>query len=359
MYNPARNREIEKEVHRYGAQVHQIIERVLLCLFFARSPLIAQDQQIGIIDFYGLHTISESDVRAVLVIKEGDTLPHSTSDIVKRVQGMPNVARAHVEVVCCDAGKLIVYVGIEEKDMSHFEYQITPLSDIVLPEEITKTYQSFLIALKDAVRKGDTKDDVSQGHSFMANPFARSLQERFVAYAHQHLQILRDVLRNSANVEQREIAAYVIAYASNKRLVIDDLLYATHDADNAVRNNATRALGAIAQLAEQKPELGIKIPAAPFINMLNSLVWTDRNKAVMVLTALTKRRDAPVLQQLREQALPSLAEMARWKSAGHALGAYIILGRVAGLSENQIGATWTTNMKDSVIANVIKASQTK
>ena len=44
---------------------------------------------------------------------------------------------------------------------------------------------------------------------------------------------------------------------------------------------------------------------------------------------LSRSRDRQLLATLRKQALTPLVEMARWKSEGHALAAFIILGRIA------------------------------
>lgn len=58
------------------------------------------------------------------------------------------------------SGKLILNVGIEENGTSRYEFNILPQSHIVLPHEITETYQSFLNALVHAVRTGDAKEIV-------------------------------------------------------------------------------------------------------------------------------------------------------------------------------------------------------
>ena len=147
----------------------------------------------------------------------------------------------------------------------------------------------------------------------------------------------------------------MIGYAPDKRAVLDDLQSAMRDSDADVRNNAVRSIGTIAAFAQRQPELGIEISPTGFIEMLNSLIWTDRNKAMMVLWSLTERRDPGVLQQLREQALPSLVEVARFKSAGHALPAYLILGRMAGLSDKEIEEAWSSGERESVITQVLKA----
>jgi hypothetical protein len=66
-----------------------------------------------------------------------------------------------------------------------------------LPHEIVDTYELFEDALEVAVRTGDAADDVSQGHSLVANPEVRAIQERFLVLAVDHAAILRDVLRHA------------------------------------------------------------------------------------------------------------------------------------------------------------------
>src|SRR5262249_8503463 len=88
-------------------------------------------------------------------------------------------------------------------------------------------------------------------------------------------------------------------------------------------------------------------PAARFIEMLNSLDWNDRNKGVFVLTSLTTDRPSAILEQLRQYSLPALVEMARWKS--HGLGAFMLLGRIAGLDDKEIQATWARGDQEGVI----------
>jgi HEAT repeats len=324
-----------------------------------KKPAIGNDAVIGIIDFYGLRTVTPQQVRNVLALKEGDPMPQSTaevSDDVRRLKRIPGVVDARLERVCCDAaGKGMLFVGITEKGAPHFDYRPPPTTAASLPPEMIARYHRFQDAWGEAVRKGDTRDDVSHGHSLVTNPAVRALQEQFLADAASHLETLRHVLRTAADPEQRRIAAWIIGYAPKKRDVVDDLMYALNDPDDVVRNNATRALGAIAVLAQREPEQGIRIQPAPFIAMLNSIVWSDRNKALMVLMYLTQNRSAAVLDSLRKQAVPALVEMARWKSAGHALPAYLVLGRVAGLDENELWKAWNQGERETAIARALAA----
>jgi len=262
---------------------------VLVCLLAGLLP--AQGPEIGIIDFYGLRKVSEQEARAALGAREGGPLPRSKGDAEEAIENLPGVARAYLQAVCCDEGKAILYVGIEERGAPHFDYRNPPTDPVLLPEEIHQTYVHFLAALGEAVRTKDTAEDLTQGHSLMANPACRARQEEFVAEAGKHLEVIRDVLRNSMNEEHRAIAAYVIGYAPDKKAVVNDLLYALRDPDDTVRNNAMRSLAAIGVLARRKPSLDIRIPATWLIEMLNSIIWTDRSTAAVNLVNLTEDRD--------------------------------------------------------------------
>jgi hypothetical protein len=143
-------------------------------------------------------------------------------------------------------------------------------------------------------------------------------------YAAQHADEIGRVLRSSADNEQRQIAAEMLGYTNQSGRQIADLVWASHDPDGGVRNNATRAL---VVLAKSNPKAAARIPAAGFIEMLNSGKWADRNKACELLSVLSQWRAPKLLAALRAQALESLLEMARWRS-GHAYAARMLLGRV-------------------------------
>jgi len=126
-----------------------------------------------------------------------------------------------------------------------------------------------------------------------------------------------------------------------------------------VRNNAVRGLMALAVLARLDPSYGMKISPTWFIEMLNSLSWSDRNQALKALQILTDNRDASVLDQLHERALPSLVEMARWKTLSHALPAFVLLGRLAGMPDTQVQAVWTGGDRESVITAAMSKKKTR
>jgi hypothetical protein len=65
--------------------------------------------------------------------------------------------------------------------------------------------------------------------------------------------------------------------------------------------------------------------------------------------ALSERRDRKVLAELQKSALAPLAEMARWKSVGHALPAFMVLARIAGYSDEAAQGFWDRGNRDVVI----------
>ncbi|HEV2830101.1 MAG TPA: hypothetical protein VGW76_21050 [Pyrinomonadaceae bacterium] len=336
---------------------------LLICATFLiilpRGSTNGQTPRIGIVDFYGLRSISVQQAREALQIKEDDVAPDSRDEAERRLQALPNVQQARLNFVCCDAGKAILYVGISEKGAPTLQYRPAPLGTIRLPQNIVQAGEALSDAVTRAAEKGDVGEDDSQGHALFHSPEARALQERFVTFAEQHLKLLRAVLRASADAQDRALAAEIIAYAPNKRDVVNDLVYGMTDPDVGVRNNSMRALGVIAKFAQNARRQSIKVPMQPFVAMLNSIEWTDRNKAAAALFQLTEKRDAAVLSGLRRHALQSLVEMARWKSLPHAQSPFFILGRVGKLSEAEIWQAWNSGNRESLIQRVLKSIGTK
>jgi hypothetical protein len=328
---------------------------LLLCL---GGTIFAQAPRVDVIDFYGLHKTPEAKVREAIGVKEGDPLPPSKGDAEERLDSIAGVAESHLEAVY-DAKKMILYAGLEERGAPHFDIREAPEGDMKLPEAITTEYRNFVEAAAAAARKNIVAEDLTQGHARSADPETRKVQDRFPLFATDHLAELRDVLRNSSDEDQRAIAAYIIGYAPNKRDVINDLQYALKDADAGVRANATRSLVAIEVLAKLDPKQGIRISPTWFIEMLNSLSWSDRNRAVGALQILTDQQDQSILDQIRDRALPSLIDMARWKTLAHALPPYLLLGRVAGLPEDQVQAAWSRGDREWLITQATAGAAKK
>lgn len=322
--------------------------------------LSGQPLEIGIIDLYGLTSVSSADVRAALTFKEGDTLaladggrPEVLRSSEERVAKLPGVAGARIHIVCCDSAKLIVYVGVQERGAPALRFHPAPKGAVRLPAETVQAGREFLKALFAAVQRGDAEEDRVEGHSLMRDPTARAIQQQFVVFARRDLATLRLVLRNSSDAAERALAAQLLGYASDKRSVVGDLVRAIRDPAEDVRNNAMRALMVMADAGAGLDAAAPPIPAAPFIELINSPEWTDRNKAAMALAALSARRDRKMLSDIRKSALRPLIEMARWKSEGHAQPAFMILARLAGYPDEVSSGIWDRGDREAVIEAVL------
>lgn len=296
-----------------------------------------QVPKVGNIDLYGLGKVSKERVLHALKLHTGDSLPGSKGDMEDRVNEIPGVVAARVEAVCCEGADISLFIGIEERGGPHVAFRSEPAGNETLPEELTAAYHEFAGAVQRGAAQGQA-DRVSLGY-----------QQRFAAFAEGHLDELRQVLRNAAESEERAVAAAVIGYAPNKLDVVNDLQYAIQDPDEFVRDNALRSLRAIALLAVKQPRLGIRISPTWLIELLNSLALSDRTQAVDVLITLTDTGDRAVLDQLRERALPSLVEMARWEALRYALPPFVLVGRLAGLSDEESQRSWSRGEREPVI----------
>ena len=308
--------------------------------------------KIGIIDFYGNRRISAANLQKALGVREGETLTVPRGALEDRLDKVKDVVDVQVTAVCCAGTDVILYAGIEERGAPHFEFRALPDRDLALPEELFATYRAYVDATARAAARGGSAEDLTAGHALAADPEVRAFQESFRDFAatKPNLKVLREVLEHGADPQQREAAAAIIGYAKDKTAATQDLLAALKDSHAPVRQNAVRALTAFAVLAKLDPASEIRISPVWFIEMLNSLVWSDRQRAAQALLLLTENREPLALGQLRERARDSLIEMARWKHLPHALPAFFLLARTGGLPEAEIQAAWEGGREQAIAA---------
>jgi len=334
----------------------------LTCLVWLQphSSVIASrpdKETIANIDFFGYGHFDVVKLGSALPIKPGESIKpadwstyRSRIDEAIRLQtGKPptDVAR-----VCCDeSGNAMIYIGVAGTSSVALQHKPAPTGEDRLPVAALKLNQETEEALNKAALAGRTQQDLSTGYALSVDPELRAKELQIREFALAREALLRTVLSSSSNAEHRAIAAEFLGYVNVSARQITDLTEAARDPDEGVRNNAVRALGVIASSSEQRARM---ISPNPFIALLKSDKWVDRNKGGWLLVNLTASRDPKLLKQLYKEAMDALVEMVRWQFAGHASLARRLLGRIAGIEETRLD-TMIDRQPEAIIAAVQKS----
>ncbi|MCU1232735.1 MAG: hypothetical protein JWP63_702 [Candidatus Solibacter sp.] len=332
---------------------------VLLTVLLTGMGAVAQPPKTGEINFYGLRKLTPDKVLGTVGLKPGDPLPPSKGDLEERLEEISGVVAARVEAVCCEDTSATLFIGLEERGSAHFDTRPAPVGTAVLPEELMTAYRDFMVTVARATQLGTAAEDLTSGESRLADPAVRALQEPLSRFAAEHLDTLRDVLRNGPEPEERAVAAAVAGFTPKKSDVINDLQFALQDPEPAVRANAVRALKAIAVLSQKHPELNLKLEPTWMVAMLNSLSLSDRTQAAETLVTLTERPNPAALDLIRERALPALVDMARWKTLRYALPSFLLLGRTAGVPDQELEQQWRAGDRETTIKKATSPAPAK
>jgi hypothetical protein len=296
----------------------------------------AQLPRIGDIDFYGLRTVTAEQILGAARLARGDTVPGSRVELEDRIADLPDVVAAYVQTICCEGNRATLFIGIEERGQPSVTFRAPPTTSAdKLPADLMTRYRAY----EGALLRAETT--ATAGY-----------QDLFRAFAATHAATLRAVLRDGVDAEERAAAATVIRYAADKTVAADDLVFALEDPDDGVRRNAARSLAGLAGE-------GAPVPPERLVELLDSVVLSDRVESTRALLALTARPNAAALDLMRERALPSLAEMARWKGRAYARTPFQLLGRVAGLADAQVDQAWEKDDRQPVIQKALDSAGKK
>jgi hypothetical protein len=333
------------------------MRKTLIALTFAGAAFAQSEQKpLGEIDFFGQKNLNVEAIRAALPLHDGELFPPAgSSDKLKlilseRVKQVIGREATDVAFVCCDREqRWMIYIGLPGASGNPAKYNASPRGTAMFPAEALRLDKQIEDAWVAAVLSGKAGEDDSQGFTLSSEPTLRAKQMDLREYALKNEALILRVLESS-DARHRRFAAQALGYARQSNAQVEALVHACLDPDDEVRNNATRALGV---LLSAKPDLAPMISIDPFITLLTSGVWSDHNKAVIVLGALTNKRDQIVLNKLRSGALDNLLEMARWRSDGHAFMARVILGRIAGIEEARLNELAQNGQVDAILSELL------
>jgi hypothetical protein len=317
----------------------------------AAGSLAAQVPGVREINLYGLRGVTPEAVRRASRLQSGEPLPPSKIDMEERIAAVPGVRSARVEAVCCQGKDVTAFIGIEEQTGPHVVFHRIPAGLAALPPELIASYQQFLSVLRQ-------RASIEKGERPPRDPALVEIEERFTTFATEHLAELRAALRDDPDDAERAAAAIVIGYVPDKTAIIDDLVYGAHDPDESVRSNAIRSLQAVAIVGAADPAQGIHIPPGALIDLMHSIVLSDRLETVDLFVTLTDVHNEEALAMLRVRTLRTLIEMARWESLRYALRPFMLVGRVAGMPEQEIQQRWSNGEREQVIRKAVALLRT-
>jgi hypothetical protein len=318
-----------------------------LCAFLGSAQPPAGP--IAAIDFYGAAPVDFARLRAAFPYKVGDAFKPA---VVKLADTPPEFQKlvgdnrfSSATILIADLHGFVLYIDVEPAATPALAWNPQPAGAEKLPPEILALYEHSQERLGNGgVYAGD---ETTEGYSLSKDPIMRADELKLIDYARAHAATVYSVLASSASFRDRIAAAWIAGYAPQDKAQIAALLGAVADPHPGVRNNSIRVL---AVLAFHDPNLARQIPPDPFIPMLHSLDWTDRNKALALLDPITAARDPKTLESLRRQALDPLRQMSHWTAWGHASMALTLVGRIAGLPEDRLQSLLSSHNAAAILS---------
>jgi hypothetical protein len=308
--------------------------------------------QVGAINYFGYGGLPLQKVRAALPLQIGDTLAYATfskKPIIDAVSSVTGKPPTDVNVTCCLASqRLEVFIGLPGSTSRPVPIAPAPSGKTHLDPQGLRLYDQEQPLLGQSVVRGTASEDDSQGYMISRDPALKAVNLAMRSYALRRESELKHVLQTAGDPKDRRAAAALLGYVQSSPTQAEALSKAIEDIDEEVRNNAVRALVVLS--AATKGDR-LQIDVEPLINLLYSGIWTDRNKASLLLMRMTEARDPEILNSLRKQAMGPLVEGASWTDdPGHSTPFLVILGRIGSIPNDKLFKLLESGNKNAIIS---------
>ena len=338
---------------------------LMVCAMVCCGSIWSQDAdmehrafKVGAINYFGYGGLPLEKIRAALPLHVGDTLTHASfskqpiNDAVSSVIGKPPT---DVNITCCIGDEqLEVFVGLPGSTSRAVAKRPSPSGTTRLDPEGLRLYEREQPLLGQAVVGGTAGEDDSQGYMISNDPALKAVNLAMRTYAMGREVELIHVLQTAGDPKERRAAAALMGYVRRSRTQVEALSDAMNDPDEEVRNNAVRALAVLAHAATKDH---LQISVEPLIRLLYSGIWTDRNKASLLLMRLTEEGDPEMLATLQKEAMGPLVEGASWTDVpGHSTPFLVVLARIGGIDNDRLEELLKSGNVDAIIS-AAKSSQ--
>ena len=164
--------------------------RLLFLLFASFATACFAQPKVTSVDFYGLKSLTEDQIKKELGFQEGDSkLPFAIKELKQRLVEMDNVDDAYVAPIQYP-GNLALFIGVREAGQAAPTFRDAPSSDLKLQDKLIEQYDQTMEMLLPAIKSGKAGEDRSAGHSLSEYEPMRELQEQFVAIADAEFEML-------------------------------------------------------------------------------------------------------------------------------------------------------------------------
>lgn len=219
---------------------------------------------------------------------------------------------------------------VEPKDKAtRANFLPDPKGEFADPEGLIKSWQTYENLALDLVEEGKLLPEVERCKAFHC-PFGHKhaslakYEPMFVGGLKRHHREISEILKSDRRPEYRAAAAFLLAYHTDGKALVEAMLERIRDSDVVVRNNVLRVLGDVAEFHRD-----LVIPIAPVLPALNFPRVSDRSKSLFVVHLLTEQSEK-VRETVRATQVPQLLKlMANWQPDHREL-AHNILRRLSG-----------------------------
>lgn len=306
--------------------------------------------RVGAIDVYGIGDSNLEEIRAKLPVREGDFSArlHFGQGRNAAFEQATGHTPVYVAPICCDErNREWIFIGLGGVEV---QPSPAPTGTEILSQPLLDLYNELFLGLFSSISRGNALEEHSTGYALSKDPELRAIQLRMRETALRHEQELYTIAAQSAAATSRAAAVHFLGYAQRSPRQISALGSAARDADQNVRNNATRALSV---LLEAFPGDSKALDLDYFLDLMNSPIWTDRNKASMLLEQISRTRVRAILDRMQAKSREAFVEMARWKSP-HRQAAVQILARIGGMDESSLLDKTQHGLLDEILETALR-----
>jgi hypothetical protein len=229
---------------------------------------------------------------------------------------------------------------VEPEDAGRLRFAPEPSNDIPDPDGLIAAWLDYDEAAWSLQRSGGLEPPYTcKGGMHCALGFNHpDLEHRegvFIEKVPGRVAELTAVLRSDRNHERRAAAAFVLAYAKDRKQVISALLPSIDDPGAGVRNNVMRVLVMIQESADTAV-----VPLDPVLHAMRFPTTTDRNKAGFLLAGIAKRASARDRARIAREVGDVLLAMAAMKQPNNRDPAIDVLKAISGEDHGTDVAAW-------------------